>query len=99
MNGFIEAVQHSIDPGAYEPGLCQVLEFFLKLSLSSADDRRQNHDAFALRQRLHMANNLIRSLLRNRLAAVVAVRDPYGREEQPEIVVNFGDGPYRRTGT
>src|SRR5687768_13948702 len=93
-NFFIERQQFAVNARPQESVFREFLQFLLKLSLSTTNDRRENHDAFTFRQSEHVLNDLIDTLARDRSPAYGAMRLADGREEQPHVIVDLGDSAY-----
>ena len=79
-----------------KPRMPQRLQLLLELALAPAHDRRQHVDAGVGRIQHHQVENPLERLRRDLAAAVVAVRRADVGEEQPEVVVDLGDGADRR---
>ena len=93
---FLERTQLAVDARLGEAARAQRLELLLELALAAADDRRHHVDARVLRVGHHQVDDALERLRRDLPAAVRAVRHADVGEEQPEIVVDFGDGADRR---
>ena len=90
--GRIAHVDHlAVDPGAEEPGLADRLEHVLVLALSPANQRREDHHPRAGAEFHQGVEDLLGRLLADRLAALVASRLAQPGEQQPQVVVDFGD--------
>ena len=63
------------------------------LALATADDRREHLEPAARLHLEHLVDDLLRGLLRDDLAAGRAVRRAGAGVEQPQVVVDLGDGP------
>ena len=86
----------AVDAHADVAGLAQVVEDGLVLALAVLDQRRQDHDAAALRQRQDGVDDLLHRLLRDLAAALGAVGVADAGEEQAQVVVDLGDGAHGR---
>ncbi len=105
--GLVERAEGAVDAGA-GPALAGVLlELLAEFALAAADYRGQDHNALGLGRfggrgfsvvvRLggvfhDGADNLLGGLAGDGLAAAGAVRGADGAVEEPEVVVDFGDG-------
>ena len=74
------------------PSAASCAEHLRVLPLAAADHRGQHLEAGALRQRHQPVDDLLRRLPADRLAADRAVRTSGPRVQQPEVVVDLGDG-------
>ena len=66
------------------------------LALALAHDRGEQHEALAARARHDRVHHLGDGLRFERHPVVRAARLAGAREEQPQVVVDLGDGPDRR---
>ena len=89
--GLVHVDHLAVDPGAEEAQLADRLEHVVVLALSPADQRREDHHPRAGAQFQQGVENLLGRLLADRLAALVAARLAQPGEQQPQIVVDFGD--------
>ena len=64
------------------------------LTLTPADDRRENLNARTARQVHDLIDNLVDRLLADLFSAFRAMRDPDPRPEKSQIVIDLRDGPY-----
>jgi len=62
------------------------------LALPAADDRREHVDARVVRIEHHQVENPLERLRRDLAPAVVAMRRADVGEQQPHVIVDFGDG-------
>ncbi len=92
----VEAAQLAVDHGAGVALLPHLLEHLPVLALALTDDRGADHELRALGQRRHPVGDLLDRLPGDRLPAVEAVRLADARPEQPQVVVDLGDGADRR---
>ncbi len=96
----VERVKLAIDAHADVAVLREFFKFLAISAFSSADDRREDHDAvvgladFAVQDGL---NDLLAGLARDGLSAIRAMRHANGSVDDAEIIVNFGDGADGRT--
>lgn len=86
----------AVDPGTAVPLGLEVGEEVDELSLALAHQRRQDLEAAPLRELQHLVDDGLRRLARDGTAALGAVRLADAREEQPQVVVDLGDGADRR---
>ena len=86
----------AVDPGPGEALAGQLAEQLGVLPLAAPDDRRQHLEPGALRQRHQPVDDLLRRLPADRLTADRAVRPAGSRVQQPQVVVDLGDGAHRR---
>ncbi len=94
----VEIDDPAVDAGpdiARPPHLQQFLPVF---PLPPAHNRRQNLKFLALRQRGDRVDHLLHGLRGDFLSALETVRPPDAGEQQPEIIVDLGNGPDRGTG-
>ena len=87
----------AVDTGLAEPALPQALELLLELALPATDHGRQDVDPRVQRIQHHQVQNPFQCLGGDLPPAVGAVRDADVGEEQPQIVVDFGNGADSRT--
>ena len=82
----------AVDPGAEEARPCgSISKHVLVLALSPADQRRQDHHPRAGAQLQQGVEDLLGRLLADRLAALIASRLAQPGEQQPQVIVDFGD--------
>ncbi len=96
---FVQAHQLAVDSCANEAALRVLFQLAPVFSLAPADDRRQDHDAFACGGLPDGLDDLIHRLAPDRAAALRAVRRADGAVEHAQIVVDFrhrADGGTRR---
>ncbi len=89
------------DPVDADPGVTlggQLREQVDVLALAAPDDGREHLEPGALLQVEHLVHDLLRRLPADRRTAGRAVRLAGARVEQPEVVVDLGDGADRGTG-
>ena len=80
-----------------KPRVAQRRQLLLELALAAADDRRQHVDARVLRIEHHHVDDALERLAGDLAAAVRAVRHADVGEQQPQVVVDLGDGADRRS--
>ena len=85
-----------VDPDPGEALLGQVVEEGAVLPLAAPDHGRHDLEAGALGQLEHAVDDLLRGLAGHGPAADRAVRMADAGIQQPEIVVDLGDGPHGR---
>ena len=89
-------VEHlAVDPDADEALAAGAVEDPVALGLAVLDERPEDEQARPLGQRQDLVDDLLDRLALDRVA-VRAVRDADPREQQPEVVVDLGDGADRR---
>jgi hypothetical protein len=93
----LERAELAVDPRLGEPARPQPGQLLLELTLPAADDRRQHVDALVLRVEHHHVDDALQRLRGNRLAAIGTMRQADVGEQQPEVVVDFGHRPDRRS--
>ena len=91
-----EGTQLAVDARPGEPAGLEAVELLPKLALPPADDRREHVDARVLRVGEHQIHDPLERLRRDLPAAARAVRHADVREEQAQVIVDFGDGPHGR---
>jgi hypothetical protein len=91
----LEAAQLAIDLHAREALGPQLLEQLAVLALAPSHHRREHHELGALLEGHHLVDDLLRRLRLDRTAAVVAVGVPDPGPQQPQVVVDLGDGADR----
>src|SRR5215510_6011206 len=94
---FVERSQFAVNAGARESCRPELFELLFELAFAPPYDRREDHHAFAFWQFLDVLNDLVGGLARHGPPAVVAMRLAHRREEQPQVIVNLGDGADGRT--
>ncbi len=92
LDGVGELVQLAVDDGAGEALAGEVGEECVVSALAAPDHRRQHLETGALGQLEHPVDDLLRGLAGDDRAVVRAVRDADAGEQQPEVVVDLGDG-------
>ena len=86
----------AIHPGPAEPAGGELAEDLGVLALPAADHRGQDLEPGALRQIHQPIDDLLRRLPADRLAADRAVRPAGAGVQQPQVVVDLGDGAHGR---
>ncbi len=94
LRGFGDVHHLPVDADADEALPACGVEDAVTLGLAVLDERAQDQEARALRQREDLVHDLLDGLPLDRMA-VGAVRDPDPREQQPQVVVDLGDRPDR----
>ena len=94
----VDVANLAVDADADEAGALDGLEDLLVLAAAVADDRREQHGAGAGRLGEDRVDDLLDGLAADDLPAVRAVRLAGAREEQPQVVVDLGDGGDRGAG-
>ena len=92
LDVILEPAELTIDPGLGEAARAQRGQLFLELALSSANDRRQDIDPRVLRIEHDHVDDPLERLARDRLAARRAMRHADAGKQQPQVIVDFGDG-------
>ena len=82
----------AVDLDPHEAGSAQVAQLLAIFALAVAHDRREHVDARAVGPGHDAIDDLLNALLRDLAPAVVAKRVADAREQQAQVVVNFGDG-------
>ena len=82
----------AVDPGPRVALLRQLLEHPVVLALAAADHGREHLEPGAFGQLEDAVDDLLRRLARDHPSALGAVRHADARVEQPEVVVDLGDG-------
>ena len=96
LDVLVERAERAVDARLGEPLLLQLGQLFLELALAAADDRRQHVDARVLRIEHHHVHDALERLGGDLASALMAMRDADVGEQQPQVVVDFGDGADRR---
>ena len=93
----IEVGNDAVDARPDETVGDQFAEHVLVFAFAIGDDRREHHDARVARQREHLIDHLAHGLRRERLTVVRTARLADAREQQAQVVVDFGDRADGRT--
>ena len=88
----VDLVDLAVDAQAGEALRAQLGEELVLLALAPGDHRRQDHQLGLGRQREHVVDHLRHRLRRQRLLVFGAERRAGTREQQAQVVVDFGDG-------
>ena len=92
----IEVAELAVDADADEAGLLRAGQELLVLALAVLDERRHEHHPRPLRQPVDLVDHLLDRLALDLAAADGAVHAADAGEEQPQVVVDLGDGADRR---
>ncbi len=95
LGGSSSGVGRAVHPGPREALGLQLFEEFDVLALAPADDRREHLELAALLEGQDAVDDLLRRLPLDRGATRGAVGSTRARVEQPEVVVDLGDGADR----
>ena len=98
VGGLGNLVGLAVHPDAHETGHAGLLEHGLVLALLSANHRGHDLDSAVVGQGQHGIDDLLDGLALPGPAAFVAVRTAHPRVQEPQVVVNLGDGPDGRAG-
>ena len=98
FGGLVDIVDFAVDPGADEAGLADGLERLAVLALVAANDRRQDHHPRAGGPGEQRFQNLLRRLLADGRAALVAGQFAQPGIQQPQVIVDLGDRGHRAAG-
>ncbi len=93
LDVLVEVAQLPVDPDADEARLLRAGEELLVLALAILDERRHEHDPRPLRQRVDLVDHLLDGLALDLAAADRAMHATDASEEEPQVVVDLGDGP------
>src|SRR5581483_8789864 len=93
-----DVVDLAVHAHAHVAGLTHVLEDAQVLALAVLDERREDHQARAGREGQDRVHDLLDGLLLDRPAAVRAVGPADAGVEQPQVIIDFGDGADRGAG-
>ena len=96
MGALGDVVQLAIDADPDEPLAPGAVDDPVTLGLAVLDERAEDEQAGALRQRQDLVDDLLDALALDRVA-VRAVRDADPGEQQAQVVVDLGDRADRRT--
>ena len=92
----VQVRHQAVDAGADEPSRHQLLEDMQMLALAVSDHRGEDHDPRPLRQRHDLVHHLADGLGVQGFAVLGAARFADAGVQQPQVVVDFGDGAHRR---
>ncbi len=88
----VQFVDLAVNPRPHKPLGAQFLKAVEVLAFAPAHHRRQHHGPSALGQGDHLIDHLRDGLRIQRLAMARATWLPRTREQQPQVVVDLGDG-------
>ena len=89
---FAELVKLAVDFRAHESRAAHIRQLLAILALAIAHDRREDVNPRALGELHDLVDDLLHALLGDFSPAVVTERVADAREQQPQVVVNLGDG-------
>ncbi len=92
LDVFVERSLLAVDAHLRESAGAQPGQLLLELALPPAHDRREHVHALLVRREHHHVDDALERLGGDRAAAEVAMRDADVGEEEPEVVVDLGDG-------
>ena len=95
---FVDVEHVAVDAHADEPLPPDLLQDALVLPFAIADDRGQDHQPRAVRQRQDLLRHLLHGLGDDGPAALRAVGMTDAGEKEAQVIVDFGDGADRRAG-
>ena len=87
-----QRMHHTVDPHPAVALRVELVEQVGELTLSGAHHRSEHLEPGALRHCQHLVDDLLRCLTGDPLAADRAVRRARARVQQPQVVVDLGDG-------
>ncbi len=90
-NFLAQFAHRAVDLDSYEAGAAQIAQLLAILALAVAHDWREHVDSRAFGPRHDSIDDLLHTLLRYFPTAVVAERVADAREQQAQVVVDFGD--------
>ena len=93
----LERPELAVHPGLGEPPRPQPGELLLELALAAAHDGREHVDACVERIQHHHVHDALERLRGDLLAAAGTVGDPDAGKQEPEVVVDLGHRPDRRS--
>ena len=91
-----DLVKFAVDLHALEAALLKFGDFLAVFALAAANDRRQQIKPRALRQGDDAIDHLAHRLALDRQAGRGRIGNADAREEQPHVIIDFGDGADRR---
>src|ERR1041384_373002 len=94
----VEAINLTVDAGPRKTRLADLFKDGLISSLASAHQGGKDQDTRPFGKFLDLIDNLLSRLLHHLSSANRTVRDTGACEQEPEIVIDFGNGAHRRTG-
>ena len=92
----VQFADFAVDAGANESAVTQVVQHLQMFALALVDHRRQQHPAAVLGLRHDLVDHLADGLGLQRDAVLRAARRADAGVEKAQVVVDFGDGAYRR---
>jgi len=95
LGQFVEFVGLAVDPEAHIAARLHLGEDIEKLALAVARHRRQDHELRLFRQGKHRVHHLRHGLRLQRDIVIRAVGRAGPGEQQPQIIVDLGDGAHR----
>src|SRR5690606_23891716 len=93
----IKRVHHAVYAGAGKTGAHVLLGDVLKSTFFVHGSGREDHQAGASGQGGDLLHSVLRSLARNRRAALRTMRHTTASKQQTQVVIDFGYGRHRRT--
>jgi len=97
LGRIVQFIDLAVDAGADEAPVAQVVQHLRMLALARADHGRQQHPAAVRRLAHDLIDHLADGLRLQRHAMFRAARRPDPGIEQPQVVMDFGDGADRGT--
>ena len=88
----VDLANFVVDTHAYKARFAHIFKYLLVVPLAVDNQGREHLDAAVCRHPLYAFYDLLRRLRLHRPAADWAVRGAHAREEQAQVVVDFGDG-------
>ena len=93
-----DIVEFTVDTHPDKPVLSQRLEKLREFAFPPGYDRRIDGDPASLRQRSYGLRHLLYGCGLDQPSAVGAGRRAYPGKEHPQIIIDLGNCPYRRSG-
>ncbi len=88
----IEFVQNAVDARTHETLCAQLIEHLQMFALALANDRREQHETLFRIQRERRIDHLAHGLRLQRNVMIRTARRSHAREQQTQVIVDFGDG-------